>query len=94
MTVPAKRPRARPQHLTPEGRTLSELAREHTREAIATLVTIMTGTGSEATRISAANALLDRGWGRARQEAEAELDSVDLADLIARRRRQAVEGRE
>jgi hypothetical protein len=54
----------------------------------------MTGQGSEAARISAANALLDRGWGRPRQEVEVDLNVLDLATVIARRRRQVVEGRE
>ena len=92
MTAPAKR--ARPRPLTPEGRALSELAREHTKEAIAALVTIMTGEGSEAARISAANSLLDRGWGRPRQEMEVDLSVLDLATVIAKRRRQVAEGRE
>jgi hypothetical protein len=92
MIAPAKRTRTRP--LTREGRALSELAREHTREAIAALVTIMTGNGSEAARISAANALLDRGWGRPRQEMEVDLNLIDLATVIAKRRRQVAEGRE
>jgi len=92
MTAPAKRTRTR--LLTPEGRALSELAREHTREAIGALVTIMTGEGSEAARISAANSLLDRGWGRPRQEVEVDLSVLDLATVIAKRRRQVAEGRE
>ena len=78
----------------PEGPTPGELARAHTEAAINALASVMNGASSEAAKISAANAILDRGWGRARQEAEADLDSIDLADLIARRRRQAVEGRE
>jgi hypothetical protein len=92
--TPIKRTRTRTRLLTPEGRTLSELAREHTAEAIGALVTIMTGEGSEAARISAANALLDRGWGRPRQEVEVDLNVLDLATVIARRRRQVAEGRE
>ena len=92
MSAPTKR--TRPRLLTPEGRALSDLAREHTREAIAALVTIMSGNGSEAARISAANALLDRGWGRPRQEMEVDLNVLDLATVIAKRRRQVAEGRE
>jgi hypothetical protein len=42
-----------------------ELAREHTGKAIETLVSIMTNTkGAPAARVSAANALLDRGYGK------------------------------
>jgi len=54
----------------------------------------MTGEGSEAARISAANSLLDRGWGRPRQEMEVDLSVLDLATVIAKRRRQVAEGRE
>ncbi len=44
---------------------LAEIARAHTEEAIATLVEIMTDTAaSPASRVSAAQALLDRGYGR------------------------------
>jgi hypothetical protein len=42
-----------------------KLAREHTGEAIETLVSIMTNPKSApAARVSAANALLDRGYGK------------------------------
>lgn len=42
-----------------------ELARTHTADAISTLAEIMKSGESEAARVSAANALLDRGWGKA-----------------------------
>jgi hypothetical protein len=42
-----------------------ELAREHTAVAVGTLVTVMKNTKSPpAARVAAANALLDRGYGR------------------------------
>ena len=42
-----------------------ELAREHTSKAVETLVSIMTNTkAAPAARVSAANALLDRGYGK------------------------------
>ena len=45
---------------------VKELAREHTSEAIETLVSIMTNTKSApAARILSSNALLDRGYGKA-----------------------------
>ena len=45
---------------------LRELARAYTQEAIETLVIVMaSGTGQA--RVVAANALLDRGWGKAAQ---------------------------
>jgi hypothetical protein len=44
---------------------VKELAREHTAEAIQTLVSIMRSPKSPpAARVSAANALLDRGYGK------------------------------
>jgi hypothetical protein len=44
---------------------VKELARAHTAEAIQTLVSIMTNPKSaDAARVSAANALLDRGYGK------------------------------
>jgi hypothetical protein len=44
---------------------VKELAREYTAEAIQTLVSIMTNTkAAPAARVSAANALLDRGYGK------------------------------
>lgn len=50
---------------------LKNLARAHTAEAIATLVAIMTGQRSPASaRVAAANALLDRGYGKPQQSVE------------------------
>lgn len=47
--------------------SISELAREHTDTALATLAQIATTGESEAARVSAANALLDRGYGKPTQ---------------------------
>ena len=46
---------------------LRELARQHTKEAIQTLVEIMLNGVSEQARACAADKLLDRGWGRPAQ---------------------------
>ncbi len=47
------------------------MARAHTGEALATLVAIMTNGDAPATaRVSAANAVLDRAWGKPRQDFE------------------------
>ncbi len=43
---------------------LRELARQHTPTALATLVEICQGGENESARVAAANALLDRGWGK------------------------------
>lgn len=56
------------------GKTLTEirsLARSHTRTAINVLVGIMCSKeATPAARVSAANAILDRGWGKAAQSLE------------------------
>jgi len=46
------------------------LAREHTITAINTLVRLATSAKSEPAQASAAQALLDRGWGRPKQAVE------------------------
>ena len=47
------------------------MARAHSAEALATLVAIMTNGEAPATaRVSAANAVLDRAWGKPRQDLE------------------------
>jgi hypothetical protein len=43
---------------------LRELARQHTEDAIATLVAICRNGENESARVAAANALLDRAWGK------------------------------
>jgi phage FluMu protein gp41 len=46
------------------GATLAELARAETRTALATLISVAKKSESDAARVSAANAILDRGYGR------------------------------
>lgn len=62
-------PSGRPKHVLADGKSLAELAREHTGTAIETLVEVM---GDDAAphnaRVSAAGAILDRGWGRPKQD--------------------------
>jgi hypothetical protein len=48
-------------------KTIREKAREHTDTALAVLVQIAQASESDAARVSAANALLDRGWGKPSQ---------------------------
>jgi hypothetical protein len=57
---------------SPNARFWPAFARERGPEAIAALVKVMTKGKSEAARVAAANALLDRGWGRPKQSDEAE----------------------
>ena len=50
---------------------ISSLARSHTRAALNVLVGVMRSKDATATaRVSAANAILDRGWGKATQPLE------------------------
>jgi hypothetical protein len=61
-------PLGRPMYRTPDGRTLTDLAREHTLEAVNTLVEIMRDqVAPAAARVAAADKILNRGWGQAPQ---------------------------
>ncbi len=51
-------------------RDIKALAAEHSPAALATLVQIATAGESEAARVAAANSLLDRAYGKPRQEIE------------------------
>lgn len=53
-----------------------DLARKHAAEAIATLVEVMQAGESHAVRISAANSLLDRGYGRPVQGVTVMLEEI------------------
>lgn len=51
-----------------DGRTLTDLAREHTEEAVATLVSVMRDVKAPAAaRVAASDKILNRGWGQAPQ---------------------------
>lgn len=61
-------PGGRSPRRTADGRTLAEIARDHTEDAIKVLAEVMKNAASaEGARVSAAKELLDRGWGRATQ---------------------------
>jgi hypothetical protein len=70
---------------------IASLARMHTKKAVKTLAAIMNEPRAPyAARVAAAEALLDRGWGKPRQSHEAEIthrsakleyDFVQLDDL-------------
>ena len=70
-------------------RTLTEirsLARSHTRTALNVLVGVMRSKdATAAARVSAANAILDRGWGKAPQAIEnGENGALELVHRIER----------
>jgi|688.fasta_scaffold728817_1 hypothetical protein len=58
-------PSGRPK-LPEDVKHVRELARQYTSSAIETLAKVM-ATGSPNAQVSAANALMDRGWGKAEQ---------------------------
>ena len=61
---------------------IRELAREHTGEAVETLVSIMTNPkAAPAARVSAANALLDRGYGKPPQHITGDVAASYVARL-------------
>jgi len=69
-------------------RTLTEirsLARSHTGSAINVLVGVMRSKdATHAARVSAANAILDRGWGKAAQALENDNGALELIHRIER----------
>jgi len=85
---------------TSRARTLTEirsLARSHTRTALRVLVGIMrSDEATPAVRLSAANAILDRGWGKAAQPIENSEDGapelVHRVERVIVRPEEAVEG--
>jgi uncharacterized protein DUF5681 len=75
---------------------IRQLARERGPEAIAALVKVMTKGKSEAARVSAATALLDRGWGRPKQSDDSEVRYsyvVELPPVLSRAEWQEKYGR-
>jgi hypothetical protein len=60
---------------------LRELAQENTMEALETLVQVMR-TGKPGERLVAANAILDRAYGRPSQSIEMSSDRTTLVDLL------------
>lgn len=64
---------------------IRSLARSHTRTAVRVLVGIMRcKDATPAARVSAANAILDRGWGKARQPLENGDGAIELIHRIER----------
>lgn len=81
-------PSGRPKVLTADGRSLSELAKEGTEEAVRTLRAIAKDKKADArARVMAATSLLDRGWGRPGQTLQLEGGVALAAELEAARRR-------
>ena len=65
-------------------RDIRELARQHTADAVRTLAEIMGDSGSAASsRVAAAQALLDRGWGRVGAETSSQQTDMGAMHLKA-----------
>ena len=70
--------------LTKATAELRALAKEYTPEALATLVQVMKASESDAARVSAANSVLDRAYGRPPQALEHSGDiTLSIANSIA-----------
>jgi hypothetical protein len=64
---------------------IRSLARSHTRTALNVLVSVMISkTATPASRVAAANAILDRGWGKANQSLENGDGALELIHRIER----------
>jgi len=63
---------------------IASLARMHTRKAVRTLAAIMNEPSAPyASRVAAAEALLDRGWGKPKQSHEAEITHRYVIEIPA-----------
>jgi hypothetical protein len=89
---PATKARSRARALT----EIRSLARSHTRTALKVLVGIMrSDDATPAVRLSAANAILDRGWGKSAQPIESGEEGVETVHRVERiivRPEEAVDG--
>jgi hypothetical protein len=79
----------------PDGRTLTDIARDHTPKAVKALVAVLDDKEApHSAKVSAATAILDRGWGRPKQDLGIEIRSDDqAASLLEQARRRAIEAR-
>lgn len=55
---------------TEEEKQLEELCKAKTKDALSTILAIMQNGENERNRLAAAQYVIDRGWGKARQEVE------------------------
>ena len=87
-----RKPGSKDKSTVEQSATLSELARAHTSTALGVLVKIAQQGESDAARVSAANAILDRGYGKPTQGIEhtgkdgGAIETSDVSDNEAARR--------
>lgn len=76
--------------LPPEIKHVREMARAYTEQAIAALVEVLASDSASA-RVAAANALIDRGWGKSEQPITGSdggpLEAITRIELVAPRER-------
>jgi hypothetical protein len=85
-------PGGRPKAKLADGRTLSDLAKEHTVEALEALVKVLKNSESDAAIVSAATAVLDRAWGRPRQDLGIDVTvNEETSSLLEQARKRARE---
>lgn len=72
-------PGGRPKTILANGMTLREMARTHTEVALNALVKVVTEAESESSRVAAASALLDRGWGKPTQPIAGDAEMPPIA---------------
>ncbi|MCB1609287.1 MAG: hypothetical protein KDI71_20175 [Xanthomonadales bacterium] len=63
-------------------RTITELAQSHGPTALSVLVEIATTGESQSARVPAANALLDRGYGRVRQPLDVDVTGAPVVGAV------------
>ena len=81
---PGNDPKRFPSRRLPDGRTLASLARDYTEESVNVLVSVARGemTGVRPSdRVRAAEILLDRGWGKPKENVAVELTVNSLPTL-------------
>lgn len=75
--------------INPHGRPpaikdIKDAAKAHTRAALNTLISVMNNMDAPAaSRVTAAEAILNRGWGRPQQNVEARIDITDMGTTAA-----------
>ena len=75
--------------ITPEERSLIDMCKSHTTEAVATILQIMADGDNDRNKLTAASYIIDRGWGKApatltvQRVSARELPDDELAAIIA-----------